>query len=1363
MNGGSLLKSLARPIVRRLRGLASGRDVASPDYHVIRQSGLFDGSEYLRLYPDVAASGIDPLAHYVQHGTGEGRLPGGAFDAKYYLETYPDVAGAGVNPLLHYIVSGWREMRNPSSSFDTGWYWLMQMHCRADGTTPLSHYLRSAEPGASIAPARPLSAEDRREMLLAAQEAIGSGELGNEDYASLARYLEGNSIWDGAELAYRKILSADPAVMQHHLDVVRVLGIQGKHWQKVEVLSAARQWHEHDPALHFQLAEALESMDRYDEAATAFASAVALMPENAEWNYRLGFALERAGKTAPAKLAYEQACSRDTELGAKKFGIGVFHEKRAFWREAAEAYLAALVSRRADAELHFRHGAALDRCMEWELALEAFRNAVALGQDSAKPQWHYRIGYILERLERFEEAADAYAWAITQSDKVVSYWEYRRGYVLAQAGRYQEASEAYLRMAQEPVWDIASGLGGIGGSHAEQLVRRGVELLEAELGRDFQSAEKHFRLGLALRRLGEWERAAAAHANAVDRSEVHQPKYQYALGRSLVHLKKFEEACAAFAGYYILRRPHGVKADAYRKNPALVAAMEYCECMETLPVRQKVILYDSYNGGAPSCNPYAIFLHLLDDPEYSDWLHVWAVKDRSLIPRRYRRHTNVVFADRNSDLYRRYLATASHLISNTTLPPWFIRRPGQKYMNTWHGTPLKTLGRDMRGRFLEHKTFTRNLLHATHVISPNPHTTRIIAKRHEIEGIYPGMIAETGYPRVDLTLSPRDGRQNEIRKQLDIAPGAKVVLYAPTWRGTHGAIRFDVEQLRSDMGELAKLDIHVLFRGHALIEGIVSGLPGHTVVPNEIDTNELLGIVDVLVTDYSSIFFDFIPTGRPIIFYAYDLDEYERERGMYFDMRDMPGVLCRDMPCVVREVARIVESPETANERSAAAAAVFCPKEDGGATRRVVSFFMDDDIEHVVREPERTGPSVLMYAGDFLNNGITSSFLNLVGGMTEKGYRVTVGLDHANVAAQPIRMEKFSQVPESVQRITRIGGMVLSPEEKWVVDLFNKRYSLPSARAWDIYMGAYAREHRRIFGYAQFDSSVQFEGFLRFWASLLASEAPEVHKAIYLHSDMFAEYTVRFPHLRAIFELYSKYDTLVSVSKTIRDINAEKLSALCNVPERRFAYCMNAMDADQVVRKSLEPLDDDLARWMGGRYCFVTMGRLSPEKDHAKLVRAFASIRAQHPEAALVIAGDGPLAYDLAHLVDVLGLGGQVLMAGPRSNPFPLLRAAACFVLSSNHEGQPMVLLEAMVLGKPIVATDIHGSRDLLAGGRGLLVPNSLEGLAGGMAAAIAGQVRAADFDARAYQDEVMDRFAMLVVGSRDGKAADAALAHEIH
>src|SRR5688572_26439653 len=137
MNEGSLLRALAKRIIRRLRGMTRAPGVESPEYLAIERSGLFDGAEYLRLHPDVAASGIDPLAHYVRHGAMEGRVPGGIFDAKYYLDTYPDVARAGVNPLLHYVINGWREMRNPSSEFDTGWYWLMHMRCRTDGATPL--------------------------------------------------------------------------------------------------------------------------------------------------------------------------------------------------------------------------------------------------------------------------------------------------------------------------------------------------------------------------------------------------------------------------------------------------------------------------------------------------------------------------------------------------------------------------------------------------------------------------------------------------------------------------------------------------------------------------------------------------------------------------------------------------------------------------------------------------------------------------------------------------------------------------------------------------------------------------------------------------------------------------------------------------------------------------------------------------------------------------------------------------------------------------------------------------------------------------------------------------------------------------
>jgi CDP-glycerol glycerophosphotransferase len=98
-----------------------------------------------------------------------------------------------------------------------------------------------------------------------------------------------------------------------------------------------------------------------------------------------------------------------------------------------------------------------------------------------------------------------------------------------------------------------------------------------------------------------------------------------------------------------------------------------------------------------------------------------------------------------------------------------------------------------------------------------------------------------------------------------------------------------------------------------------------------------------------------------------------------------------------------------------------------------------------------------------------------------------------------------------------------------------------------------------------------------------------------------------------------------------------------------------------------------------------------------------------------VILGDGPLRQTLERLIADLDLTDCVLLAGLRSNPFPALARADCFVLSSNHEGQPMVLLEALTLKKPIVSTDILGAKFVLQDGYGILVENSVAGLLKGL------------------------------------------------
>src|SRR5699024_6051832 len=122
---------------------------------------------------------------------------------------------------------------------------------------------------------------------------------------------------------------------------------------------------------------------------------------------------------------------------------------------------------------------------------------------------------------------------------------------------------------------------------------------------------------------------------------------------------------------------------------------------------------------------------------------------------------------------------------------------------------------------------------------------------------------------------------------------------------------------------------------------------------------------------------------------------------------------------------------------------------------------------------------------------------------------------------------------------------------------------------------------------------------------------------------------------------------------------------------------------------------------------FITVGRLSVEKDHAKLITAFAQVKKQCNTASLIIIGDGPLRGELNQLVRALDLEEGVKLLGLRTNPMPLLNKADCFVLSSEHEGQGLVLLEAMALDKPIISVDIPGPRNVLANGGGKLVPNS--------------------------------------------------------
>lgn len=1325
------------------RALRSGRSIVSGarrkadarlghELRIIEASGLFDARHYLDRYPDVAAAGMEPLLHYVRHGAWESRSPNSVFDSGFYLETYADVAAAHVNPLAHYAEHGWKELRNPSAGFNAAWYWLIHMAGDPEAGDPLAHYLTTgAAGGVGTSAPTVISASDRRRIDLAVARVLASSRATPHCCIQLGEFLSREKLWTHAEPVYRRLIGFEWDVASHHERLANVLGAQGRWWQQAEVLATAIQLDSANASLQYRLGAAHEAMERWEDAADAYRRSLKLQPANVDARYRLAYVLDRKG-SPKARDAYVEVVAKSADADVVRYGVGVLHQARHYWKDAAKSYARRLEEEPLDAHLHFRLGMAYDRCYQWLDAVRSFQMAIALKPGVS--DWHYRLGFAFERLHEWEQAAGAYGDAIAVSAASKPYWQYRRAIVLMKSGDHERAARTFLGDAPEVRRDAAPMAIGSDRIHAA------VGAIEQALNKDFTRADWHYLLGEQHERQGNWRAAAAAYQDALDREDLHRPDWYLALGRVLYEAGDYSAACEVLRETKIAGEPYGVDFGRYEKDPVERNLLAYERYSRDLPIRTRTILYESFAGAAIGCNPRAMFRKLIGDPEFSGWIHVWVIADRNAIPDEYRGLRNVVFVTRDSDLYLRYVATAGFLINNATFPAWFSRREGQKYLNTWHGTPLKTLGKDIKGSFMERKNTARNFLHATHILSPNAHTTEVLVGRYDVEGILSARVAETGYPRVDPVMEATEADRAATRRALGLKEGLPVVVYAPTWRGVLGDAIVDLDCLRAAITAMGRLKCQVVFRGHYFSEHALRdlGVPA-IIAPYSVDTSELLAIADVLVTDYSSIVFDYLPLRKPIIYFAYDYARYEESRGLYFPMARLPGDLCTSGDELLKALGDVIAGKPLDMAAYDRAISEFCANDDGNATGRAIDFFLKEAAAASGAHDGRK--NLLIYAGAFPPNGITTSCLNLLAALDPSRYRVVLAIDPDAVEQFDARMGKFAELPEWVQVVARCGRMLVNPEERWIIQRSGETGASLPDEMWGIYMDVHAREYRRLFGGARFDAVVQFDGYSQFWTAALLGSGQDVRKAIYLHNDMREEAEIRFPSLKSVFRMYDEYDALVSVSSAMSDTNRSKLAEGFGIDAGKFTFAENVINHEALVSKAGQPLDPDIARWMGSGMVFLAMGRMSPEKDHPKLIRAFAEVRAARPDAKLVLLGDGPLRPELEQMISALALDDAVLLAGQRSNPFPALKACGCFVLSSNHEGQPMVLLEALVLGKPIVATDIDGNRGALAGRGGLLVNNTAEGLARGMLDFAEGKVVPSVFDATSYRASALRHF----------------------
>ncbi|PWF27400.1 CDP-glycerol glycerophosphotransferase family protein [Ancrocorticia populi] len=531
----------------------------------------------------------------------------------------------------------------------------------------------------------------------------------------------------------------------------------------------------------------------------------------------------------------------------------------------------------------------------------------------------------------------------------------------------------------------------------------------------------------------------------------------------------------------------------------------YAHFCETLTVVPQIVFYETMSGARMGDNPFAIFDYLQTHRKYQNLLHVWSVNDRENVPEEYRNSPNVVFAHRHSRAYAYFLARAGYVIGNANLPEYFVRRSEQRYLNTWHGIPYKALGRDSpKARFGSWQG-TASFLKATHVVTPCRFMTDAVLSAYSMAGTSQALIAETGYPRVDMTVNPSNDRVSAICDILGItgssvsaAPHKPVVLYAPTWRSDGKQDTVDSEQLLDDLSALAQLDINLLYRGHHRMDKMVGDrmvgdeLANITIPPHDISSNELLSVVDILITDYSSIFFDFLPTGRPIIHYVYDLDEYAPTRGLNLTTDELPGTVAKSREDLVRgvnEAAKaLAQAPSDADlaanplqgARYAAAQRRFCPYEDGQATERVVKFFFQDDAgSSPVTYPRDERPTVVYWAGSPGKTAVATEFLAEVIRSGELATEQTTGVFERSASMKADFLKSIKSLKHDLSTVAYVRDtpMLLSSEQQ----TYSKFEELESPSITEVeklldddpaLRKIFSREYRRRLDNAHFDKLV---------------------------------------------------------------------------------------------------------------------------------------------------------------------------------------------------------------------------------------------------------------------------------------------------
>lgn len=522
--------------------------------------------------------------------------------------------------------------------------------------------------------------------------------------------------------------------------------------------------------------------------------------------------------------------------------------------------------------------------------------------------------------------------------------------------------------------------------------------------------------------------------------------------------------------------------------------------------------------------------------------------------------------------------------------------------------------------------------------------------------------------------------RNELRDMVGAVRDARLVLWMPCAQAEYGSAR-----------NAPRFEEAATFNGFAERVCNVATHPpsgpaggGELIrLPPGVDPFELAGAADVVVTD-----------------------DPMTARGL-----TQMGVAVAGSPGQLREL--LAEGPRPTRGDGTMSSA---PPPASGLRSHSFLNALEELLAERADAPRDEQQRVALYPGSLLTNGITSAFIGQLGALGDsRRYEVVMSLwrlaPNASRHVQGVLDSGHDVVvcPE---------GVVLAESERLLWRKLWWRLPL-SRREWDALQVVLRREARRTLGRRRYDDVVHFPGYDALTAWVLSSTGARSH--VFAHSDMGKELALRNNFNEQVLRWeYQRATTIPVVSEPLRQAMAEYLADPSLIAKLRVVH--TTIDPDAVRRAAEDGcphLDPNLQSSLDNpdETVFVNVGRFSPEKGQARLVEAFTRVateRAGSPMALVIIASHGSAREEVLDAVARSSASTHIHVLED-INPFPVLARCDLFVLASHYEGLPMVFLEALALGVPILSTDIPGPRDFLSAGYGTICPDSTDGLAQGM------------------------------------------------